>query len=95
MKIGPWRKIRRIIFTGVLFLGGWMISFSGGGSLYDHDTMIGLQTVSANTQYGILGLQAPELELNSWIDENGKPMDPVKLKDYRGKVVYLYFFQDW
>jgi peroxiredoxin len=54
-----------------------------------------MQPASANTQYGILGQVAPELELNSWIDGNGKPMEPVKLKDYRGKVVYLYFFQDW
>jgi hypothetical protein len=54
-----------------------------------------LQTASASTQYGILGRQAPELELNTWIDGNGKPMDPVKLGDYRGKVIYLYFFQDW
>jgi hypothetical protein len=54
-----------------------------------------LHSVSASTQFGILGQEAPELELNSWIDGNGKPMDPVKLKDYRGKVVYLYFFQDW
>jgi hypothetical protein len=51
--------------------------------------------VSANTQYGILGRQAPEIDLDTWIDGNGKPMDPLRLEDYRGMVIYLYFFQDW
>jgi hypothetical protein len=46
-------------------------------------------------QYGILGRQAPELNLTTWIDGAGNPMDPIKLKDYRGKVIFLYFFQDW
>ena len=88
-------NIRKIIFTGAVLLGGWLISFSGGSSLYDKDTTIGLETASASTQYGILGQKAPELELNTWIDEDGKPMDPIKLRDYQGKVIYLYFFQDW
>ena len=95
MKIRLRDKIRKAIITGAVLLGGWMITFSGMDSLYDNDTTIGLQTASASTQYGILGRQAPELELNTWIDGNGKPMDPVKLSDYRGKVIYLYFFQDW
>jgi hypothetical protein len=95
MKIRLRGKIRKAIFTGAVLLGGWMITFSGMDSLYDNDTTIGLQTASASTQYGILGQQAPELELNTWIDGNGKPMDPVKLRNYRGKVIYLYFFQDW
>ena len=42
-----------------------------------------------------LRVSHPTLGLDNWIDGNGKPMDPVSLKDYRGKVVYLYFFQDW
>jgi hypothetical protein len=95
MKIRLRDKIRKAIITGAVLLGGWMITFSGMDSLYDNDTTIGLQTASASTQYGILGRQAPELELNTWIDGNGKPMDPVTLSDYRGKVIYLYFFQDW
>ena len=95
MKIRLRDKIRKAIITGAVLLGGWMITFSGMDSLYDNDTTIGLQTASASTQYGILGRPAPELELNTWIDGNGKPMDPIKLRDYRGKVIYLYFFQDW
>ena len=95
MNIRPRSKIRKAIFIGTVLLGGWMFSFSSVDSLYNIDTTIGLQTASASTQYGILGRQAPELELNTWIDGNGKPMDPVKLRDYRGQVIYLYFFQDW
>ena len=55
----------------------------------------GMPQSSASNQYGILGLKAPELGLNTWINGDGKPMDPVEIGDYRGKVIYLYFFQDW
>ena len=55
----------------------------------------GLQHALASNQYGILGRKAPELGLNTWIDSDGKPMDPIEVSDYRGKVIYLYFFQDW
>lgn len=50
---------------------------------------------SASAGYGIQGQMAPELNLSNWIDGNGHKTDPVNLGDYRGKVVYLYFFQDW
>jgi hypothetical protein len=33
--------------------------------------------------------------LNTWIDADGNPTAPIRLADYRGRVVYLYFFQDW
>jgi peroxiredoxin len=42
-----------------------------------------------------MGRQAPELNLSIWIDGNGKKTESIGLSDYRGKVVYLYFFQDW
>ncbi len=54
-----------------------------------------IQPASARSHYGILGRQAPELDLDTWIDGRGKDMAPIYLRDYRGKVVYLYFFQDW
>ena len=54
-----------------------------------------MQQSSASNQYGILGRQAPAFGLNTWIDGNGNPMDPIEVVDYRGKVIYLYFFQDW
>jgi hypothetical protein len=81
----PIRAIK-ILCASMVLLGAGLILLS---------LNFGMQTASANTQYGILGQQAPGLELDTWIDGNGKPMDPVKLTDYRGKVIYLYFFQDW
>jgi len=87
--------MKKAIYSVAVLLVGWLILLSGVPSLFYNGTTIGLQTASANAQYGILGLQAPELELNTWIDGDGKPMDPIKLRDYRGKVIYLYFFQDW
>ena len=86
MKIWSWSMMRKAVFAGIGLLGASLILLSA---------VFETQRASANTQFGILDQEAPELELNSWIDGNGKPMDPVKLKDYRGKVVYLYFFQDW
>ncbi len=56
---------------------------------------IGLQTASASSKYGILGRAAPELALDTWIGRDGENIAPIRLGDYRGKVVYLYFFQDW
>lgn len=48
-----------------------------------------------STRYGIAGQMAPELNLSNWIDAAGKATASVRLADLRGKVVYLYFFQDW
>jgi len=79
-------RAMKILCASMVLLGAGLILLS---------LNFGMQTASANTQYGILGQQAPGLELDTWIDGNGKPMDPVKLTDYRGKVIYLYFFQDW
>ena len=56
---------------------------------------IGLQPAWASAKYGILGREAPELDLNTWIDGDGNATAPIRLGDYRGSVVYLYFFQDW
>jgi hypothetical protein len=79
-------RAMKILCASMVLLGAGLILLS---------LNFGMQTASANTQYGILGQQAPGLELDTWIDGNGKPIDPVKLTDYRGKVIYLYFFQDW
>jgi hypothetical protein len=56
---------------------------------------LGLQPAAASAKYGILGREAPELDLNTWIDGDGNTTAPIRLGDYRGSVVYLYFFQDW
>ena len=53
------------------------------------------EKASAKQNLGILGQVAPELGLNDWIGKDGEKITPIKLSDYRGKYVYLYFFQDW
>ena len=59
------------------------------------DGVIGIPSASATHHLGILGRTAPELQLQTWIDGNGEEIQPIRLGDYRGNVVYLYFFQDW
>jgi hypothetical protein len=54
-----------------------------------------IQQASASSHLGILGRPAPELNLNNWIDADGEQRAPIQLSDNRGKVIYLYFFQDW
>ena len=88
-------KLKPTLYTFIILIGVWVILPYGMKYFFDSRETIGLQTAFANTQYGILGRQAPELNLNTWIDGAGNPMDPIKLKDYRGKVIFLYFFQDW
>jgi hypothetical protein len=95
MQTGPLGKMTKIVLAGIGLLAVGAILFSGGSNLLDSQVPLGIQPVSANTQYGILGRQAPEIDLDTWIDGNGKPMDPLRLEDYRGMVIYLYFFQDW
>ncbi len=46
-------------------------------------------------KYGILGKAAPTLVVQAWVDKQGVASDPVLLSDFKGKVVYLLFFQDW
>lgn len=45
---------------------------------------------------GILNQKAPELTVNVWQQlPKSNTTNEIKLEDYRGKVVYLYFFQSW
>jgi len=46
-------------------------------------------------RYGIMNRAAPELSATYWVDGKGEPATPYKLKEYRGKVIYMLFFQDW
>ena len=55
----------------------------------------GIPPASAMSHAGILGSQAPELDVDSWIDGQGQKIAPIRLGAHRGKVIYLYFFQDW
>ena len=63
--------------------------------LFAAQAIFGIQPASARSHDGILGSQAPELNLDTWVDGRGAKMTPIHLRDYRGKVIYLYFFQDW
>jgi hypothetical protein len=95
MNLHQQRKLKPTIYTVIILMAVWVILPYGMNYFFDSSDSNGFQTAAAKTQYGILGRQAPELNLTTWIDGDGKQMDPVKLKDYRGKVIFLYFFQDW
>jgi hypothetical protein len=95
MNLDQQRKLKPALYAFIILMGVWVILPYGMNQFFDSNDTVGLQPASANTQYGILGRQAPELNLTNWIDGAGKPMDPVKLKEYRGKVIFLYFFQNW
>jgi hypothetical protein len=64
-------------------------------SLSVSEVLYEIQQASASSHLGILGRPAPELNLDNWIDTDGKQRTPIQLSDNRGKVIYLYFFQDW
>ena len=49
-------------------MGVWIILPYCMNYFFDSRETIGLQAAAATTQYGILGHQAPELNLNTWID---------------------------
>jgi thiol-disulfide isomerase/thioredoxin len=52
-----------------------------------------LQAQGTN-KYGIEGQKAPEINLDYWIDANGKPTT-FSITENRGKWVFLKCFQDW
>jgi hypothetical protein len=81
--------------TIIGLLGGMFLLIIILISLLILDFPYAIKTASASTHLGILGQRAPELNLNDWIDADGKKMAPIRLTEYRGKVIYLYFFQDW
>lgn len=84
-----------VAVTVLIAAGVGMFAPAGVERLSPVAAAVGLQSAWADSRYGILGLPAPELGLDTWIDGSGRPMGSVRLGDYRGKVVLLYFFQDW
>jgi len=48
-----------------------------------------------NAQNRAKGQEAPEWSIPNWINEEGEVRDPIHLKDFEGKVVYLLAFQSW
>jgi hypothetical protein len=97
VEVDPMKQKKQFTFRYVIFatplLMGTLLFLIGG--FFDSNTLLGIPTASAKTQYGIQGQPAPQLNLSDWIDGNGEKTESIRLSDYRGKVVYLYFFQDW
>lgn len=80
------------IFAAPLLMGTLLFLI---GIFFGSNTPFEIPAASADTRFGILGQTAPELDLSTWIDGNGQKTKSIRLSDYRDKVVYLYFFQDW
>ena len=51
-------------------------------------------SLAADSNYGIKGQMAPELQVDYWIDRNGDSTS-FKLADHKGKWVFLKCFQSW
>ena len=79
----------------LILIGEWLPTLPEIDGLSVFHAMIAMPEASASGLYGISSQKAPELNLNTWIDAEGNPTAPIRLADYRGRVVYLYFFQDW
>lgn len=95
MKINPEGIFRKRIFTGAALVSALLWALSLAEAFLVPDFLTGVPTAWASNRYGILGQAAPDLNLAHWIDGDGKKTQQVRLSDYRGKVIYLYFFQDW
>jgi hypothetical protein len=95
MKMKIHASFRNRIFAASVLIGVLLFLWSVMDGLLVSHTPTGIQTARADSHLGILGQQAPNLNLNNWINGDGKKIDPVRLSDYRGKVIYLYFWQDW
>ena len=89
------RDIKSKLFNHRTFPGGLVFLLTILMSLYVSEVIYETKPAAAHSHLGILGRRAPELNLDNWIDADGKPRAPIQLGDYRGKVIYLYFFQDW
>ncbi|MEM7563969.1 MAG: TlpA disulfide reductase family protein [Pseudomonadota bacterium] len=53
------------------------------------------QAAAAPAGYGIVGHSAPELEVDYWIDAEGKEAEAFTLASQEGKWVVLKCFQSW
>lgn len=94
MKLTQKFNLKHVVFTVIFLTSLWGLPMPKMDKFPVFNDMIEIQTASADPELGILGQPAPELKPDVWIDENGKETEPISLKEYRGKIVYLYFFQD-
>ena len=88
-------KFTKIIIIVPYALVTIIFFMSGAGQVIGINLPAVIQAASEDSRYGILGQPAPELDLTDWIDGEGRPMNPIRLSGLKGKVIYLYFFQDW
>ena len=95
MKLNRPAKLKTAARAGIIITCVGIIFLFNMDRSMDSGPKTGLTTTLAARTYGILGRQAPELNLNTWINGDGIPIDSIKLGDCRGKVIYLYFFQSW
>ena len=95
MKMKIHAKFRNVKFAASAGVGVLLFLLSTATGLLGPDTPIGTQPAGAESHLGILGQQAPNLNLNNWINGDGEKIEPIRLSAYRGKVIYLYFWQDW
>lgn len=52
------------------------------------------QARAQESKYGILGYEAPELDIDYWIDADGEPAS-FSIAESRGKWTFLKCFQNW
>ena len=95
MKGNPQRKTMPIVLAVFAIFGIWVLVLPEIDGFSVFHAMVAVPEASASAVYGIRGERAPELNLDTWIDGDGNQMTPIRLENYRGRVVYLYFFQDW
>ena len=95
MILCSWGYLKARLFRLFSFPGGLVLLLIVLTGLFASEILYENQPAFASSHLGILGRQAPELNLDNWIDEDGKQRAPIQLGKYRGKVIYLYFFQDW
>jgi len=50
--------------------------------------------VAQESKYGILGYEAPELDIDYWIDADGKPSS-FSIAESKGKWTFIKCFQNW
>lgn len=87
---------RNILKGGAASLAGSAALAAGGslGSLAYAQGENESAAVEELAKYGIEGYMAPEIELDYWIDGDGKPSE-FSIKAAQGKWVFLKFFQNW
>ena len=63
-------------------------------SLFFGDSLRAQEEKAAKPVAGIVGQQAPKWDVSDWhqLPKGKKDLD---ITDYKGKVLYLYFFQSW